>query len=96
MNTNDRYSELEKTKLMTKAAGLGMWDMKLNHSDINNCEIVFSNDFRRLINFKDENNFPNKLKSLADNIHQDDWNRFFCALKDYASGKTAQSSFNTD
>ena len=72
---NDLNSEqnLQFTKmhLMVKATNIGLWDMKMVDGDPSNPdnEFVFSDEFRRLLGYENEIDFPNKFKSQVDCMH---------------------------
>ena len=54
-------------------------------------EFWWSNTFRSLLGYENENDFPNKLNSWSDSLHPDDKERVLKAFKDHImdySGKT--------
>ena len=85
--------EIMKYKLANKALNTGLWDMEVIDGDPVNPEntFIWSDEFRHMLGFTDENDFPNKLNSWSDRIHPEDkestLNAFIKHLTDY-SGKT--------
>lgn len=79
--------------LVTKAIQVGLWDMKVVAGDpVNpNNEFIWSDEIRRMLGYKDEQDFPNVLDSWASKIHPDEkeWvlEAFAKHLLDY-SGRT--------
>src|SRR5690625_1669775 len=71
--------EIEDTdlrlKLVTEAIKMGLWDMSVVAGDpVNpNNEFIWSDDFRHMLGFQDETDFPNVLESWASRIHPDDY-----------------------
>lgn len=72
------YEENERLKarfdLMRQATSDGLWDMetnKCNQTDANN-PFWWSDQFRRLLGFHDEEDFPNVLGSWASRLHPED------------------------
>ncbi|NHN31511.1 methyl-accepting chemotaxis protein [Paenibacillus agricola] len=79
--------------LVTKAIQVGLWDMNVVAGDpVNpNNTITWTDEFRRMIGYKDEKDFPNILDSWVSKLHPDDsdWvlEAFGKHMLDY-SGKT--------
>ena len=65
---------LMKYQLASNAMGIALWDMVVDQNDPTgaNNEFVWSQEFRHMLGFKDENDFPNVLNSWSDRIHPDD------------------------
>ena len=82
-----------KLFLVAKATDIGLWDMPINSDDPANPYNIFnfSDNFRKLLGYENEEDFPNIFKSQVDCIHPND--REF-VLNSYAvhvldtSGKT--------
>lgn len=78
--------------LIRNATSDGLWDMLNPDQPIGlDHEIWWSEQFRCLLGFQDETEFPNVLRSWTDRLHPDDKDRVLAAfgahLKDY-SGQT--------
>jgi len=85
--------DLMKYKLTSDALGVALWDMEVVNGDpINpNNTFTWSPEFRKMLGFTDENDFPNLLSSWADRLHPEDkdntLNSFAAHLTDH-SGRT--------
>ena len=74
--------QLTKLNLMVKATRIGLWDMevvKKDQTDPANV-VTWSDDFRHMLGFADETDFPNTLDSWSDRLHPDDHLRTLSAL----------------
>lgn len=58
-------------RVMHEALGSGMWGMEFDENG-KMTSVEWSPEFRRMIGYKDENDFPNKLESWSDLLHPDD------------------------
>ena len=91
--TNELSLQLIKMNLMTKAANIALWDMDVVTADPINPENTFtwSQDFRNMLGFSDEKDFPNLLHSWSDRLHPEDkestLEAFSAHINDF-SGKT--------
>ncbi|MCL2801365.1 MAG: ATP-binding protein [Treponema sp.] len=85
--------DLMKYKLTSDALGIALWDMDVVSSDPINPDNTFtwSKEFRHMLGFNDERDFPNVTHSWSDRLHPEDkeitLNAFAAHLNDY-SGKT--------
>lgn len=102
-NENERLKqELEKSntrlKIAAKMAKVGLWDMDVISEDpVNpNNKFIWSDEFRRLLGFSDENDFPNKLSSWRDRIHPDDLEKVVGAFKDHITDHSGRTPYNLD
>lgn len=72
------YEENQRLKarfdLIRQATSDGLWDMETNQSDPTDANNPFwwSDQFRRLLGFRDEEDFPNVLGSWASRLHPED------------------------
>jgi len=85
--------ELVKLNLVLKASGIALWDMVVVKGDPINPENTFtwSDEFRQMLGYKNEIDFPNKLCSWSEKLHPDDKKRVLdCFAKHLLdrSGKT--------
>jgi PAS domain S-box-containing protein len=85
--------DLMKYRLASDAMGVALWDMDIIAGDpINpNNKFTWSNEFRQMLGFSDERDFPNQLNSWSNRLHPEDKDRtlnaFVVHLNDH-SGKT--------
>ena len=82
-----------KYQLANEALHTGLWDMDVVGGDpVNpNNTFVWSNDFRKMVGFTNETDFPNKLNSWSDRLHPEDKERTLNAFATHltdVSGKT--------
>ncbi|RTL57019.1 MAG: PAS domain S-box protein [Rhodocyclaceae bacterium] len=89
---NDAEKLRTRFELARKATREGLWDMEVPPGQIKpDQEIWWSEQFRALLGFKEESEFPNVLSSWATRLHPDDSERTLAAfsshLNDY-SGRT--------
>jgi len=85
--------ELIKLNLVVKASNIGLWDMRVVKGDPINPANTFtwSDEFRRMLGYSSETDFPNKLCSWSEKLHPDDKARVLdCFAKHLLdrSGKT--------
>ncbi|PID57970.1 MAG: hypothetical protein CR986_08640, partial [Ignavibacteriae bacterium] len=73
-----------RIKIINDSVNSGLWAIKLD-PNMNIKQANWSDDFRKMIGFKDENDFPNKLSSWADRLHPDDAKSTLDAFKDCLS-----------
>ena len=66
--------EIMKYKLTNDALNIALWDMNVVNGDLVNPENKFtwSQEFRHMLGFSDENDFPNTLRSWSDRLHPED------------------------
>jgi PAS domain S-box-containing protein len=81
-----------RLELIRKATSEGLWDMIVPvHAITADSEIWWSDQFRRLLGFRNAVDFPNVLRSWIDRLHPEDRNRAlaaFAAHLDDRSGRT--------
>ena len=82
-----------KYQLANKALHTGLWDMEVVAGDPVNPNNAFywTDEFRRMVGFSNESEFPNKLNSWSDRLHPEDKEKTLSAfarhMLDY-SGRT--------
>ena len=93
-------NELQLTMLDTavKATKIGLWNMEIIRDDPMNPDNVFhwSDEFRQMLGFDDENDFPNLLVSWSSRLHPADKDRILTALADHLADKTGQTPFDVE
>jgi len=87
-----------KLDLMVKATGIGLWDMEVVNNDPADKNNVFtwSDDFRRLLGFKDENDYPNDYHSWASRIHPDDIDDVLSAFDNHMMDPTGKTPYEVE
>ena len=82
-----------RLNLLTNSMNIALWDMIVDQKDPvgGNNEFWWSDEFRHMLGFTNENDFPNVTSSWSDRLHPDDKERtlkaFAAHITDY-SGKT--------
>jgi PAS domain-containing protein len=89
---------IERFQLMTDAAGIGLWDMDVVADDPVNPNNTFnwSQDFRRMLGFTDERDFPNILSSWASRLHPEDVDRVVTAFMNHLNDRTGRIPYNIE
>jgi len=66
--------ELARYKAFSETIGIALWDMEIIDGDLRNPDnkITWSPEFREMLGFKNEEEFPNALSSLMERIHPED------------------------
>ena len=92
-NNNERKiaAHREATiSVLHEALGSGMWGMEFDE-DGNMVSVEWSPEFRKMIGYTDENDFPNELESWSDLLHPDDkaavLKDFYETINDYSGKK---------
>ena len=77
-------------RVMHEALKSGMWGMEFDENG-EMCSVEWSPEFRRMIGYTDENDFPNVLESWSDLLHPDDKERvlkeYHDTINDYSGNK---------
>jgi PAS domain S-box-containing protein len=89
---------VERFDLMIEAAGIGLWDMDVPAHDPANPDnaVRWSREFRQMLGFRDENDFPNVLRSWASRLHPDDAQRTTDALRGHLKDRSGRVPYNTE
>ena len=90
--------QLAKLNLMVKASKIGLWDMEIVQDDPVNPENLFmwSDEFRQMLGYSDETDFPNKLGSWSDLLHPDDKERTLNAFAKHLLDKTGKTPYDLE
>ena len=89
---------IERFDLMIQAAGIGLWDMDVNPNDpVNpNNKFNWSQDFRRMLGFTDERDFPNILSSWSSRLHPEDVDRVVAAFLGHLNDRTGRVPYDVE
>ncbi len=73
LSTIDKHNKREQLKLdiVNKAVSSGFWSIKFD-TNSNISEVYFSDQFRKMLGFASESDFPNKIETWASRIHPED------------------------
>lgn len=83
-------------KLLKSHAGVGLWDCIINHGDAihEESQWSWSKGFRRLVGYKNEQDFPNIASSWADLLHPDDADNTFSLFNEHVYDKTGRKIYD--
>ena len=82
--------------LLLKGMNIAMWDMEVDKDNpvSGDNKFFWSDKFRQMLGFKDENDFPNVLASWSDRLHPEDKDRAINAFAGHLTDKTGRTPFN--
>jgi PAS domain-containing protein len=91
-------ADVERYELMIEAAGIGLWDMDVVADDPVNPdnEFQWSQEFRHMLGFHDERDFPNVLSSWASRLHPDDVDRTVAAFLGHLNDRTGRVPYDIE
>jgi len=89
---------LIKLNMAMEAGNIFMWEMDIMKNDpLNpNNKLIIPDEFRYLLGYKDENEFPNLASSLFKCMHPDDWKWVPDAVIGHLMDKTGQTPYNVE
>lgn len=84
-----------RLNLVTKAIRFGLWEMQVVAGDpVNpNNEILWSDDLRRMLGYRDEKEFSNVMDSLITRIHPNDRGRALRAFEAHLTDHTGKTPY---
>ena len=90
--------QLAKMDLINTSAGIGLWEMETIRDDPMNIKnlITFSNEFREILGYTDENDFPDMMSSFYDCLHPDDYQLVTEAMNNHIADVTGGTPFNPE
>ena len=90
--------QLAKLDMAVKATKIGLWDMELANGDPADERSVlrWSPEFRAMIGFTDENDFPDTIYALIERLHPDDRDRVLAAHTAHINDKTGQTPYDLE
>jgi len=88
--------DLMKYRLTSDALGVALWDMDVVGGDPVNPENKFtwSQEFRHMLGFSDERDFPNITSSWSDRLHPDDKERTINAFAAHLTDHTGRTPYD--
>lgn len=89
---------VERYDLMIAAAGIGLWDMDVVAHDPVNANNTFnwSAEFRAMLGFRDERDFPNVLSSWASRLHPQDAQRTVDAFLAHLNDRSGRTPYDIE
>jgi len=90
--------QLAKMELMVQATHIGLWDMEVVKEDPVNPtnKFMWSNEFRKMLGYKDETDFPNVLSSWSNLIHPDDKEKTINSFEKHLLDTSGKTPYNVE
>ncbi|MCL2079305.1 MAG: response regulator [Oscillospiraceae bacterium] len=90
--------DIMKYKLSNDALGVGLWDMDVVSTDPVNPgnRFIWSQEFRHMLGFSDEHDFPNVLGSWGERVHPEDRQMAFDAFAAHLNDYTGMTPFDIE
>ena len=90
--------QLVKLGLVVEASKIGLWDMEVMKADPVNPDNIFiwSEEFRQMLGFSNEKDFPDVLSSWSDRLHPDDRDRTLNAFREHLLDLTGQTPYDIE
>ena len=90
--------ELMKYKLVYDSFNIALWDMDVLSEDPVNPDNKFtwSQEFRHMLGFSDESDFPNVLQSWSSRIHSDDKAAVLAAFLAHLNDRTGKTPYDVE
>ncbi|MCL1794245.1 MAG: PAS domain S-box protein [Oscillospiraceae bacterium] len=90
--------QLTKLNLVIRATKIGLWDMEIVQEDPVNPKNAFmwSNEFRYMLGYSDETDFPNILCSWSDLLHPEDKEKTLEAFERHLLDKTGKTPYDIE
>jgi PAS domain S-box-containing protein len=90
--------QLAKLNLVIHASKIGLWDMEVvQHDPVNTSNsFIWSDEFRHMIGYTDESDFPNLLSSWSDLLHPEDKEATLEAFTKHILDKTGKTPYNVE
>jgi len=96
-NTFIEY-EMMKYKLSNDALKMALWDMSVDSENPvgGNNKFIWSQEFRNMLGFSDEQDFPNILSSWSDRLHPEDREKTLNAFAAHMNDYTGRTPYNVE
>jgi PAS domain S-box-containing protein len=90
--------QLAKLNLVVQASKIGLWDMEVVQNDPVNPSntFVWSDEFRCMLGYTDENDFPNLLSSWSNLLHPDDKEAALNAFAKHILDRTGKTPYDVE
>ena len=98
MAKSENDYQLSKLGLLIKAANMGLWDMEIVQGDPLNPNNAFnwSDEFRKMLGYSSEAEFPNVLNSWSDKLHPDDKERSLDAFASHLLDRSGNTPYDLE
>ena len=90
--------QLIKLNMAVLATKISLWDMEIEKENPANPEntLMFSSEFRKMLGFTDESDFPNVLRSWLDRLHPEDFENTTGAFRNHVGDTTDLTPFDVE
>lgn len=97
INEQNQY-QLTKLSLVMEASKIGLWDMQVIKGDpVNpNNTFIWSNEFRHMLGYTDESDFPNVLSSWSNKLHPEDKENTLNAFAKHLLDRTGKIPYDLE
>ena len=87
-----------RLQLLLGSIHIALWDMVVDPADPTGANNAFwwSNEFRALLDFSNEHDFPNKLNSWSDRLHPEDKENTLNAFSAHLNDTTGSTPYNVE
>jgi PAS domain S-box-containing protein len=87
-----------KHKLVSDALGIALWDLTIVDGNIDHpdTKVEFSQEFRQILGFNDENDFPNILDSWRNRLHPEEKEAMRQTIRDHIYDHTGKTPYNAE
>lgn len=94
----DLEAYVSRYDLISEVLEEAPWDMEIKDGDPNNLDNPWwwSDQFRRALGYKDENDFPNIQSSWSDRLHPEDRDMAFAAFSAHLTDRTGRTPFSVE
>jgi len=100
LDATTKNNELQITKLhlAVQATKIGLWDIEIVDGDPGNPNnrATWSGEFRQMLGFWDENDFPSTIVSWSDRLHPDDKERVLEAFDKHLLDTTSNTPYDVE
>jgi len=90
--------QLSKLNMVIKATNIGLWEMQVIKKDpINPANVIqWSNEFRAILGYENEDEFPNVLGVLSSHLHPEDKAKTYRALLNHLMDRQGKTIFDAE
>jgi PAS domain S-box-containing protein len=87
-----------RLELVTEAIEVGLWDMTVVSGDpVNpNNTFIWTDEFRRMLGYRDETDFPNVLDSWASKLHPEEHDWVLEAFANHMTDRSGKTPFDVE
>ncbi|MCL2631118.1 MAG: ATP-binding protein [Firmicutes bacterium] len=90
--------QLLSLSLVVKATKIALWDLEVVAEDSVNPrnKAIWTDEFRQLIGYSNETDFPNELSSWINRLHPEDKQRTLNAFENHMTDRTGKTPFDVE